>query len=428
MGFFKKIFKGIKKVFKKIGKGIKSAFKSIGKFMGKIGIIGQIGLALILPGVGQVLSGLLVGTTPGVVGGLAGTLQGMGAVGQAASSFIQGAVKVASNTSQFFSSVTDGVTKVVGDTIGAAAKSLGITTDSFIGQGLNKIGINVDESGWGKIFTNAQESLKGITEAGKSIFDISQPVGDPTATALAQDQMGNISQVSEGLQGQIDSATAFDVTSPIGETVVRAPNLSPDPFGPVGEIGGLTYEMGPPPSSLLGSRQMMQAPVSGSAGNIAETLAENIAQQGGAGTVADPFFASGKAAVAPEKSLLDKTSEFITGKSVDENLAYGRAKIREAVTDFVPETGKALGREAIAQATGLSPTAEQLRPIAYSSSVALGDFETSIGFNDYATSPYQSVIDQVGPQYATSHPYGLMAQQFNFNQYQEQARARGVPA
>ena len=34
MGFFSKIFKGVKKVFKKIGKGIKSAFAKVGKFMG----------------------------------------------------------------------------------------------------------------------------------------------------------------------------------------------------------------------------------------------------------------------------------------------------------------------------------------------------------------------------------------------------------
>ena len=53
MGFFKKIFKGIGKVFKKIGKGIKSAFKKFGKFMGEAGILGQVAMMFILPGVGQ---------------------------------------------------------------------------------------------------------------------------------------------------------------------------------------------------------------------------------------------------------------------------------------------------------------------------------------------------------------------------------------
>ena len=42
MGFFKKIFKGVKKVFKKIGRGIKKVAGKIGKFMNKIGIVGQI--------------------------------------------------------------------------------------------------------------------------------------------------------------------------------------------------------------------------------------------------------------------------------------------------------------------------------------------------------------------------------------------------
>jgi len=380
MGFFKKIFKGIKKVVKKIGKGIKSAFKSIGKFMGKIGIIGQIGLALILPGVGQVLSGLLVGTTPGVVGGLAGTLQGMGAVGQAASSFIQGAVKVASNTAKFFSTVTDGVTKVVGDTIGAAAKNLGITNESLIGRGLGRIGINVDESGWGKIFTNAQESFGNITEAGSSIFDISNPVGDPTATTLAKNQMENISTASEGLQTQVEN----QITTPDIETQIK---VAPD-----AEIPAITDD------SLL-----------------RQTTNEGVAQE------------AAKEALE-ESNFFDKVSETLTGKTVDENVAIAQAKIGDTFTDFIPQTAKSLGREAIFQASGLSPTAEQLRPIAYSSSVALGDFETSISPVTSGASPYEGLIGQVGTQYAMANPYGVMSQQYNFNQYVEQARARGVAA
>ena len=34
MGFFSKVFKGVKKVFKKIGKGIKKVATKVGKFMG----------------------------------------------------------------------------------------------------------------------------------------------------------------------------------------------------------------------------------------------------------------------------------------------------------------------------------------------------------------------------------------------------------
>lgn len=415
MGFFKKIFKGIKKVIKKIGKGIKSAFKKVGKFMGKIGIIGQIGLALILPGVGQMLSGMLVGTGS-TVGGLAGALQGMGAVGQAASSFIQGAVKVASNTSKFFSSVSDGVTQVVGDTIGAAAQSIGINADTMIGRGLDKLGVNMDVGGWGEVFTNTRGSLNTIGQAGKNIF---MPVAEPSQVAsLAAGQAGQTAQVQEGLQGQLDSTTSFDVTSPVGETVVKAPNLSTEPFGPVGEIDGITYMAGPSPYGA----PLPPTQIPNMAGDVAKALQENIATQGGAGTAASPFFASGQ--VTKPTSLLDRASEFITGKNIGENITAIRGQAAGAVASFIPDTGVALAKQAAGQALGVVAKPEDLKPVSYSSAVALGDFETSIGA--VTTSPYQGLIDQVGAQYASANPYGLMSQQYNFNQYIEQARARGI--
>ena len=61
MGFFSKIWKGLKKGVKKIGKGIKSAFKKFGKFMNKIGILGQIAMMFILPGIGQALGSMWTG-------------------------------------------------------------------------------------------------------------------------------------------------------------------------------------------------------------------------------------------------------------------------------------------------------------------------------------------------------------------------------
>ena len=428
MGFFKKIFKGIKKVIKKIGKGIKSAFKKVGKFMGKIGIIGQIGLALILPGVGQMLSGMLVGTGS-TVGGLAGALQGMGAVGQAASSFIQGAVKVASNTSKFFSSVSDGVTQVVGDTIGAAAQSIGINADTMIGSGLDKLGVNMDVDGWGGVFSNTRGSLNTIGQAGKNIF---MPVAEPSQVAsLAAGQAGQTAQVQEGLQGQIEGAmtspeipaptmegqslfTPRDMAPPTSGVTSRPPTVlesvqagsyttdatgaivrkTADPFGPVGTIDGVTYMSGPPPAAVASGRTT--API----------------------TTGVPDY------VASETSLLDRASKFITGKDLGQNITAIRGQAADAVASFIPDTGVALATQAAGQALGVVAKPEDLKPVSYSSAVALGDFETSIGA--VTTSPYQGLIDQVGAQYASANPYGLMAQQYNFNQYVEQARARGI--
>ena len=113
MGFFKKIFKGIGKVFKKIGKGIKRAFKKFGKFMGKLGIVGQLAMMFILPGIGGALLkgfGAMAGKMAGFTskfGGLAGkalttVVKGAGTVLKGAHSFVQTGVNA-------FKTVTNGI-------------------------------------------------------------------------------------------------------------------------------------------------------------------------------------------------------------------------------------------------------------------------------------------------------------------------------
>ena len=115
MGFFSKIFKGVKKVFKKIGKGIKSAFKKVGKFMGKLGIIGQIGLGLLLPGIG------------GMLGKWAVTAMGSSsAIVSAAGHFVNAAVQIGTKVGSVFKTVTQGVTNVIGETVGAALNKVGL--------------------------------------------------------------------------------------------------------------------------------------------------------------------------------------------------------------------------------------------------------------------------------------------------------------
>jgi len=118
MGFFKKIFKGIKKVFKKIGKAVKSAFKKIGKFMGKIGVVGQLGLALIMPYALPALGGLATGMMGTQLGGA------LGAVVKGAGHFLNAAVKVGTRVGTAFKSVTSAVTKTIGNMVGATINSI----------------------------------------------------------------------------------------------------------------------------------------------------------------------------------------------------------------------------------------------------------------------------------------------------------------
>ena len=77
-------------------------------------------------------------------------------------------------------------------------------------------------------------------------------------------------------------------------------------------------------------------------------------------------------------------------------------------------------KDALYQSVGLSPKPEDFRSVAYGGSVNLPSMEgTSIG-TDFMTSPYQNVIQSVSPQFAMANPYGIMAQQYNFNQYAAQ--------
>lgn len=383
MGFFKKIFKGIKKVVKKIGKGIKSAFKKVGKFMGKLGIIGQIGLALVLPGVGQILSGMLVGSTG--VGGLAGVLQGMGAVGQAASGFIKGAVQIASNTSKFFGTITEGVKNVIGETIGAVANKI-----PGLGDALNTITggrVDITQKTFSSAWEVTQKSMTDVVEAGSNIFNLNP--------------LEEIAVPQRALKDVDYSKVDFE----------KLPDA--DAFGPIGEVDGITYEAGPSPYTL-------QAP---------QTRESLLSLPPTTPPKLDPkdfdsyqdYIKEVNEVNTKGQTLGSKVADAASGM-VDETITRTKEKIMDAPGDFLVGAAKT----AAYQGLGLSPTPEQLRPIQYSSAIALGDMSAPIGLNQYATSPYQSVINQVTPQFAAANPYGIMAQQYNYNQYVELVRARGV--
>jgi hypothetical protein len=128
----------LRKTFKKIGKGIKKAFMKFGKFMGKIGILGQVAMMFILPGIGNALaSGLgsalglqgVTGMSSLVGSASAGTgLLGSGnALLQGAGKVLQFAGKVASMPGKIFSSVTKGVTSTLTEFTKFAGNKLNIT-------------------------------------------------------------------------------------------------------------------------------------------------------------------------------------------------------------------------------------------------------------------------------------------------------------
>ena len=216
MGFFKKVFKGIGKVFRKIGRGIKKVVGKVGKFFGKFGIIGQIGLGLLLPGVGSMLSGMLGSVGGALAGSSSALLSGAG-------KFIQGAIKIGTKVGNAFSTVTEGVTKVIGEAAGAVLNKIPGAGDLL--KNISGGRINITDNNWSSVWDTAQTAVQDSIAAGKDIFT-TMATGPDTATQLAQQPLEAVSSdLTEKLTG-VAGDTSFgveDVLQPIEVTAQRIP-------------------------------------------------------------------------------------------------------------------------------------------------------------------------------------------------------------
>ena len=171
MGFLSKVFKGVKKTFKKIGKGIKSAFTSIGKFMDKIGIVGQIGLSLLLPGVGAMLGSAFQGFTTAMT-----AYSGVGStIINGAGSFLAKAGQLAGQMGKSFSSITEGVKNVVGETLKAGANAVGLDTavlkagETFGSEYLTKLGTSIGKANLESIGSTFGASVDNVVSSFSNI-------------------------------------------------------------------------------------------------------------------------------------------------------------------------------------------------------------------------------------------------------------------
>ena len=157
MGFLSKLWKGVKKVVKKIGKGIKKVAMKVGKFMNKIGIVGQIAMSFLLPGLGEIL------------GGWAATMMGSSsAIVSGAGKFLNAAVNIGQKASSIVSSVTEGVTKVVGEVVGAVANKIP-GMDKLV-SGMSGGKINITDKNWGTVKAAAESAFTKTGDAVTSLF------------------------------------------------------------------------------------------------------------------------------------------------------------------------------------------------------------------------------------------------------------------
>lgn len=124
MGFFSKLWKGVKKVFKKIGRGVKKVFAKIGKFADKFGVVGQIGLMLIPWG--TVFSSLFGGIGSSFMNAIANGMNHGNAFIRGASHLVNAAVGIGTTIYEGYKTVTGAVKSFIGNTVGYVGKNLNI--------------------------------------------------------------------------------------------------------------------------------------------------------------------------------------------------------------------------------------------------------------------------------------------------------------
>ncbi len=209
MGFLSKIWKGIKKTVKKIGKRIKKTFKSVMKGIGKLGIVGQIGMAFLMP------------YAMGAVGSLFGT----------AGKLASWSTKLLGPNANFFS-------KVLGKTIeavnvgGTWIKNAYTSVSTAISNGIDRVG---------NFFKG-----KGMTlsEGKTSVFskDFSSSLDTlPTQTGIKSDQIQ--AQLSETIPRALDKPLDFNKDTLSYELPAPGEVRIPE-FGKTGELTrGMNFEL-----------------------------------------------------------------------------------------------------------------------------------------------------------------------------------------
>ena len=126
MGIFSKIWKGIKKVGKKIAKGVKKTFKKIGSAIGKLGIVGQIGMMFLMPYAMGALSSF-AGSALGTVGQWSANLLSKSGIGAKALGHTLNMVhKAGTFAGKVYTTISDTIGNAV-DRVGNFSKGKGFT-------------------------------------------------------------------------------------------------------------------------------------------------------------------------------------------------------------------------------------------------------------------------------------------------------------
>ena len=207
MGIFSKIWKGIKKVGKKIAKGVKKTFKKIGAAIGKLGVVGQIGMMFLMPYAMGALSSF-AGSALGTVGQWSANLLSKSGIGAKALGHTLNMVhKAGTFAGKVYTTISDTIGNAV-DRVGNFSKGKGFTLSE----------------GRTSIFAKGNERSLLSTE-GYNLPDattVTKPTVAPTNPEIKLDPEA---LYQESITQQIEEATGRE----LGTAIVEAkPLLAPD--------------------------------------------------------------------------------------------------------------------------------------------------------------------------------------------------------
>ena len=259
MGFFSRVWKGVKKGFKTLFKPIKQVFKTVGKFMNKIGIVGQIAMMFIpIPGLGALMSSM-----GSALGGAATALGASGnIIAQGAGKLLSGALKVGTKIGQGFKTITEGVKTFVGNTgkylankipgvnIAGAPKSFfGPGSESVLGRTSASISKNMDTLFGRQVLpastplnnvkaptadlktieapaqTGVLDEATGKVDFGKQEFGVgTESVG--TGMPDARNALSPNSSYQNNMQAQFDASLQPEVPYRSGSLTTQVPDMA----------------------------------------------------------------------------------------------------------------------------------------------------------------------------------------------------------
>ena len=305
MGLISKIWKktGLSKIVSYAAKRAKKTLMSFGKFMNKIGIVGQIAMMFILPGVGNALmSGL---------SGAFGTI-----VGQTAA---QAAVAGAAATTAVATAAAGGVAATAAQTAlaatiasGGAAGAAAVAGSGLLGAAGSGIGATLMR-GAGHVLQAASNFVKVGSSAFKTVTDgVSSFIGEFGKTALNKIPGINIQSAAadfSGAWGRIQDNVMSNATKTLTNWNKAIGYVSPSSTGFVGAPSSSALTSATSVNATSATKAaVIKPPTAIAAGTVSKTAASTAF-----GGIAPPVAGGSLLAVPPPPTYMQKLGTAIKG-------------------------------------------------------------------------------------------------------------------